>query len=315
MQTTSNSAAFIDAQVYSSFILELIHDGLLPTTFYRNVSDFGSGTTLNIKTVGTVTLQDLVEDQAIAYNPIDTGTVTLNITDFIGNGWYVTDVLRQDGSQIDSLMSQHATENTRAIQENFETSFLQVCNTAQTAAAANNINGFAHRIASAETNNIITLDHLKEMKLAFDKAGVPAGGRILIVDPVVEATLNGLLTQTATVNNDPMFQGLVTDGFAREHQFVRNIMGWDIMTSNRLDKGSFGDGTTTVTDGVANVFMSVLDDQHKAIMAAWRQMPIVEGERNKDFKRDEFVASARFGIGAQRLDTLGILITDASNFE
>jgi hypothetical protein len=315
MQTTSNSSAFIDAQVYSNFILELIHDGLLPTTFYRDVSDFGSGTTLNIKTVGTVTLQDLVEDQAIAYNPIDTGTVNLTITDFIGNGWYVTDVLRQDGSQIDVLMAQHATENTRAIQENFETKFLEVCNTAQTDAAANNINGFAHRIASAETNNIVTLDHLKEMKLAFDKAGVPAAGRVLLVDPVVEATLNGLLAQTATVNNDPMFQGLVQDGFARDHQFVRNIMGWNIMTSNRLDKGSFGDGTTTVSDGVANVFMNVLDDQHKPVMAAWRQQPMVEGERNKDKKRDEFVSSARFGIGAQRLDTLGILITSASAFE
>ena len=58
--------------------------------------------------------------------------------------------------------------------------------------------------------------------------------------------------------------------------------------------------------------MSVLDDNTKPIMAAWRQQPSVEGERNKDRGRDEFVARARWGIGAQRLDTLGIYITSAT---
>lgn len=77
--------------------------------------------------------------------------------------------------------------------------------------------------------------------------------------------------------------------------------------------GSFGDGTTTVTNGVANVFMSVADDNTKPIMGAWRRMPKVEGERNKDLRRDEFVTSSRWGLGAQRVDTLGILITSAVN--
>jgi hypothetical protein len=42
-------------------------------------------------------------------------------------------------------------------------------------------------------------------------------------------------------------------------------------------------------------------------------MPKVEGERNKDLRRDEFVTSARWGFGTQRVDTLGIYITSAVN--
>ena len=55
MQTTANTTAFIEAQQYSQFILANLHDGLLPDNWTRDVSDFGSGTTLNIKTVGVAT--------------------------------------------------------------------------------------------------------------------------------------------------------------------------------------------------------------------------------------------------------------------
>lgn len=48
MQLTSNTRAFIESEVYSRFILLNLHDGLLPETMYRNVSDFGSGDTLHI---------------------------------------------------------------------------------------------------------------------------------------------------------------------------------------------------------------------------------------------------------------------------
>ena len=57
-QNTGNSRAFIEAEQYSAFILRNLHDGMLPGAFYRNVTDFGSGTTLHIKTVGSVTIQD-----------------------------------------------------------------------------------------------------------------------------------------------------------------------------------------------------------------------------------------------------------------
>lgn len=308
-QNRANSTAFIEAEQYSAFILRNLEDGLLPGVMYRNVSDFGSGSTLRIKTVGTVTIQDGAEEVPFDYSPIESGEVTLTITDYVGDAWYVTDELREDGAQVEALMSARSQESTRAIQETFETRFLRRCNTSQTNANANLINGFAHRIASAAPSNVATLNHFIDMKLAFDKANVPMAGRVAIVDPVVAATLDKLISIGRDVT--PFGENILANGWAREHQFIMNLYGWNIITSNRLQTGSFSDGTTTVTNGVANVFMCVADDNTKPIMAAWRRMPKVEGERNKDLRRDEFVTSSRWGMGTQRVDTLGILITSA----
>jgi hypothetical protein len=208
-------------------------------------------------------------------------------------------------------MAARSQESTRAIQETFETRFLAKCNSSQTNANPNTINGFAHRIASAETNNVIALSHLISMKLAFDKANVPSGGRIAIVDPVVAATFDKTISFGRDVT--PFGQSILEGGFARDHNFVMNLYGWNIITSNRLPTGTFSDGTTSVTNGVANIFMCVADDNTKPVMSAWRRMPKVEGERNKDLRRDEYVTSARWGFGTQRVDTLGVVITSAVN--
>lgn len=312
MQLTTNTRAFIESEQYSKFILLNLHDGLLPESFYRNVSDFGSGETLHIKTIGTVTIQEAAEDTPLVYNPIESGEITMQITDYVGDAWYVTDDLREDGAQVDMLMSARAQESTRAFQENFETRFLAVCNAAQTDADPNEINGFAHRIASAETNNVFAIKHLNQMRLAFLKANVPESGNIFICDPVVEATLNNLVNITTDVT--PFAERIIKEGMTRGMRFVMNIFGWDIFANNRLPRGDFSDGTTAVTGAVANICMNVMDDQTKPVMMAWRRMPKSEGERNKDLARDEFVVRSRYGFGVQRLDSLGIIITSATNY-
>jgi hypothetical protein len=312
MQLTENTRAFIEAEQYSAFILMNLHDGLLPGSFYRNVSDFGSGDSLHIKTVGTVTIQEAAEDTPLVYNPIESGEVTLAITDYVGDAWYVTDDLREDGSQIDSLLAARAQESTRAFQENFETRFLEVCNEAQTDADPNEINGFAHRIASSEDDNVFAISQLNAMRLAFQKANVPDAGNIFICDPVVEATLNNLVNITTDVT--PFAERILKEGMTSGMRYIMNIFGWDIFANNRLPRGDYGDGTTTVTGGVANICMNVLDDQTKPIMMAWRRQPKSEGERNKDLARDEFVVRARYGFGVQRKDSLGVIITSATNY-
>jgi len=311
MQLTSNTQAFIEAEQYSAFILMNLHDGLLGSEFYRNVGDFANGSTLNIKTVGSVTIQEASENTPLVYNPIESGNITFAMTDYVGDAWYVTDDLREDGNQVDQLMTARSTESTRAIQENFETRFLQVAEAGQTNSNANLINGFAHRIASAETDDVFALSQLIRMRLAFDKANVPASGRVFIADPVVEATLNGLVNITHDVT--PFAESILRNGMSSGMRFAGQLYGFDIILNNRLPTGSFGDGTETVAVGVANICMSTLDDQTKPVMAAWRRMPKVEGERNKDLGRDEFVVRARFGLGVQRVDTLGVIITSSVN--
>lgn len=311
MQLTNNTRSFIESEQYSSFILTNLHDGLMPASWYRDVGDFGSGETLNIKTIGAATIQEVAEDTAINYSPIETGDVQLVISDYIGDAWHVSDKLRQDGAQVEALMAARSQESTRAIQEYFETRFFEVCNASQAASDANTIAGRDHRVASTATNGVMQLSDLVSLKLAFDKANVPYAGRVGAIDPVLAATLDNLTTITHDVTE--FGKNILENGFDRDHQFLCNLYGWNLITSNRLAKDVTNDGTTTIADNVANVFMSILDDNTKPMMAAWRQQPSVEGERNKDLARDEFVTRCRFGFGAQRLDTLAIYITSAVN--
>lgn len=324
---TANTTAFIESQQYSQFILDNLHDYLLPEGMYRDVTDFGSGTTLNIKTVGTVTLQDAAEDTPLNFTNIDTGNITLSITDYIGDAWKVTDDLREDGSQVDTLMAMRAMESTRALGENHEGRFLAVANGGQTAANLNLVNNRPHRFvaggAGAATRNVVLGDFVA-MKLAFDKANAPASGRIAIVDPIVEATLNTLISQTSVVNNTPQFQGVLNEGFARDHRFVRNIMGWDIYTSNFLPSltateainGAAYDlaNDTAEVGDKANIFMCVADDSCKPVMHAWRRAPQTEGWRDQEERADKYQVTSRFGFGVQRADTLGVLLTDEATY-
>lgn len=311
MNLTSNTRAFIESEQYSQFILMNLHDGLLGEAFYRNVSDFGSGETLHIKTIGSVTLQEAEEDTPLVYNPIETGEITFAITEYKGDAWYVTDDLREDGTDIDRLMAERAAESTRAIQETFESDFLKTAGQYYvTNTGPNLINGFAHAIVSPGTNRAFQLDGLIRLRLAFDKANVPSEGRVFIADPIVEATLNSLVTITHDVT--PFGQKILESGLARGQRFVMNLFGWNIITSNRLHVGNFNDGTTSITGGVANVAMCILDDQTKPIMGAWRRPPKSEGERNKDRARDEHVVRCRYGFGIQRLDTLAVYVTSTT---
>jgi hypothetical protein len=325
-QLKNNTSAFEHAQQYSQFILENLHDYLLPEGMWRDVSDFDTGSTLNIKTVGTVTLQDAAEDTPLVFNPIDTGTITLSITDYVGDAWGVSDDVKEDYSQIDTLMAMRAMESTRAIGENHESRFLSVAGTAQTNANVNLVNGRPHRWVAggaSATNRLMTMSDFIAMKLAFDKANAPMGGRIAIVDPIVEATINSL-TNIVNVSNNPMFEGMVTEGFARDHKFVRNIFGWDIYTSNflpvktateALNASSYGLANDTAEIGdVANVFMCIADDSCKPIMHAWRRMPVTEGWRDHDNRGEKFQVTSRFGLGAQRLDTLGVIFTTSLTY-
>ena len=224
-------------------------------------------------------------------------------------------------------MAMRAMESTRALGENHESRFLGTANAGQTAAGLNLVNGRPHRWVAggdaAATRNMVLADFVS-MKLAFDKANSPAGGRIAIVDPIVEASLNTLISSTSVINNTPQFQGVVNEGFAKDHRFVRNIMGWDVYTSNfvpsltateAINGSAYGLANDTGEIGdKANVFMCVADDSCKPVMHAWRRAPQTEGWRDNEERADKYQVTSRFGFGVQRADTLGVIITDDSTY-
>lgn len=319
---TANQAPLIKAQVFSEFLLEQINDGFLPDSISRDVTDFGDGESLTIPVLGETTIRDYAEDTAVQYDALDSGTVGLVISEYVSAASYVTRKLQQDGYKAAALEAAIPKEHLRLVRERWETDLLAVANQ-QTLADPNTVNGFDHRWVanSGTTLGVLTLDDIAYAKLVFDKAYIPDEGRVLIVDPIVEASLNKEIGGQAFINN-PQFEGIVNTGFAKSMRFVRNIYGFDIWCSNRLPRvaaetidGGPQAANTAITNAVVNIGMCILDDQHKPFMSAMRQNPITDGEYNKDFQRDEYVTTARWGHGLQRAETLLCILASETKFK
>ena len=86
-----NTDPAVRALVHSQLMLEVLQDGFLPDMLHRNVTDFGDGTSLQIPTIGEMTLFDLEENQPTPTSAVDTGTINLNISQHVGVAGYVTD--------------------------------------------------------------------------------------------------------------------------------------------------------------------------------------------------------------------------------
>lgn len=323
----ANTDPAVRAVVHSDLMMKQLEDGFLPEGLHRDVSDFGDGTLLQIPTIGQMPLHDLAEDEDTPLSPIDTGTINLSITEHKGTGGYVSDELKEDGYKAAAVEAEIVPQSLRAIKEAYETDLLSQIS-AQTASDPNLFNTVAHRIEAGGTNKVLDLEDIAYLKLGFDKVNAPDEGRILIVDPIVEITLNALVGAQAFTNN-PMFEGMVGEGFSKGRKFIRNIFGFDIWVSNRLatatvaetitytgilpPSGSGGTGEIAVGDKF-NLAMCVADDSVKPFMGAWRRMPRVEGDRNVGKRRDEFHVTARWGFGAQRLETVSSLITSDTDY-
>lgn len=318
--TTSNTSALRRAEVYSDMILDTIKDQFLPDGIHRDVTDFQDGDTLNITTFGDVVLRDLTEDEDTPVDALDSGTVTLTINEHVGSGLYLTDKAKEDSNKAAQFDAAFVPKQLRAIKEYFETKLLAAFPDSQTAANANAINGYAKRFVASGSNQTLSLDDIIYAKLSMDKTFMPDAGRILIVDGVVEATINGL-PNIVNVSNNPMWQGVVETGFGKNMRFLKNIFGFDIYISNRLEQISSEavdtsgitvpapSSSATVTTGVANVALCVSDDMTTPIMGAWRRQPRTEAYRNTRKRRDEFYTTCRFGFGTQRSQSGLVLLT------
>lgn len=319
--TTANQSPLIKAQVFSEFLLEHIADGFLPDGLHRDVSDFGDGDTLFIPVMGETVLRDYTEDSGVEMDAVDTGQISLTITEYVSAGSYITDKLKQDGYKAAVLEANIPKEHLRLIKERYESDLLAQANK-QTLSNPNLINGVAHRwvAGSGATAGVLTLEDIAYAKLSHDKANIPEEGRIAIIDPFTEMALNFQIGAQAFINN-PQFEGLVNTGFSKNRRFFRNIYGYDIWVSNRLPvvtetiTGGPHASAKSVTGGIVNQFLCVADDQHTPYMGAWRAMPSTEGFRNTTFKRDEYSTTARWGFGLQRPESLISVLTSASAYK
>ena len=321
--TTGNVSLLTRAEVWSRELKEILRDELMAQKYVRWLQEFPDGDTFKIPSIGQAYVDDYAEDEAVKYRPLDTGQFTFQINEYLSSGTYVTKKAEQDMFYMNELVSRFVPEQERAIMEHVEEAILGL-QAGQTAGNANLINGVAHRYAGSGAAsgtmvaNGITLADFARANLALNKANVSANNRVAIVDPSA-AYLIETLTNISNVSNNAMFEGIVSSGIATGMRFVRNIYGFDVYTSQRVatigtESVKIGDqsGSAISCAGFkANLFFSA-DASVVPFIGAWRQMPEVDTEYNKDFQRTEFVTTARYGVKLYRPENLVTILSNSA---
>lgn len=306
------NANLVRTELWSDNLKDILVDILQGTKYVNWMTNFPDGTTFTIPSIGQMPMREVSESDAVVYDVLDTGEFQFTINHYVEAATFITDKAKQDSYYADQLIAAFLPKMRRAIEENLETNVLALANS-QTAADPNSINNAAHRIAaSGNSNTTLTVSDFAKMKFALDKANA-SQMRVAIIDPSQEYYLN-TLTNLVNVINNPMFEGIITEGFVNSQtgmKFSKNIFGFDVYVSNYLPTptGATVDGSIAMpTTPKANIFMSFGGDE-TPFKGAWRQMLNVETERNKDLRRDEYVMNGRYGLKLYRPETLAVAVS------
>lgn len=305
--TTANNEHLIRSEIWSSQLKDILEDELMAVKYVDWLSEFPDGDTFTIPSIGQAQVDNYEEDTGVNYRAMDTGEFQFSITEYLSSATYITNKMKQDSYYMSKLVSSFVPKQERAILVRLETDVLGL-SASQTADDENTINGAPHRFVASGTNEVIATEDFAKARYALKKANVPDTNLVAIVDPSVEYALN-TLTNLTNVSNNPMWEGIVADGIATGMRFVKNVYGFDVYVSNYLaDANETIDGKTT-TAGKANMFFSASSDVLPFI-GAMRQAPSVDSEYNKDFQRDEYVTTARYGIKLYRPENLVCVLSD-----
>jgi len=304
----------VRTELWSSELKDILQEQLMGTKYVRMLNGFPDGNQFTIPSIGELPMREVAENTPVTYDAMDTGEFTFSIDRYVEAATFITDKAKQDSFYAQQLIGMFPSKMRRALDENLESSVFSLANT-QTVNDANTINGAAHRfVASGSSNTVLSLDDFSKAKYALDKA--QAGGtRVAIIDASQEYVFNNLVGAQAFVNN-PQFGGIVNGGFVNEvtgMRFIRSIFGFDVYVSNFLatPTDTAVGGVNVPASPVTNIFMSVGGDL-TPFVGAYRQMPRVEYERNKDLRRDEYVMNARFGLKLYRPECLVSVISKST---
>ena len=310
--TTNNSDHLIRSEIWSSQLKEILEDDLQAMGYVNWMSEFPDGNTFTIPSIGQATVRDYSENDPIVYDAMDTGEFQFTITEYLSSATYITNKNKQDMFYMNQLVSSFVPKQRRAIEEQVESTIFGL-QSQQTAADRNLINSAPHRIVANEggADDLMQVSDFAKAMYSLKKANVPQENMIAIVDPSVEYTLN-TLTNLTNVSNNAQWEGIIGTGMGTGMRFIKNIYGFDVYTSNYLaDIASETVNSDAVTNAKANLFFSAASDVLPFI-GAWRQMPNVDSEYNKDKQRDEYVTTARYGAKLYRPENLVTILSDPS---
>lgn len=312
MHTTAQLDALIRSELWSANLKEALQDELQAVKYVDWMSGFPDGTTFTIPSIGDLPVRNYAEDTPVVYDSMDTGEFQFTITEYVSSATYITQKARQDAYYAAKLEASFVPKQLRAIMEKLETDIMALgaggASGGQTASDTNSINGAAHRFVGTGTSEAMAIADFARALHSLKKANVPDRNLIAIVDPSVEYTLN-TLTNLVNVSNNPRWEGIITSGIASGMRFVKNVYGFDVYTSNYLADANETIGGLTTAAGKANLFFSA-SPEVLPFVGAWRQMPKVDGEFNKDFQREEYVTTCRYGLKVYRPENLVVVLTD-----
>ncbi len=312
--STMVNTHLVRAELWSDQLKDVLKDVLMGQQFVNWMTNFPDGTTFTIPSIGELPVRNVNENDPVVYDAMDTGEFQFTIDRYIEAATYITDKAKQDSYYADQLIAAFIPKMKRAIEENLETNIFAL-QSAQTANDLNAINGGNHRfVAAGDTNTTLALTDFAKAKFALDKANATQR-RIAVIDPSQEYVLN-TISNLVQVSNNPMFEGIVTEGFVNSTtgmRFSKNVYGFDVYVSNYLavPADTTINSISVPASPVANLFMSVGADE-TPFKGAWRQMPNVEFERNKDLRRDEYVMNSRYGLKLYRPECLVTIISKST---
>jgi len=309
-----NDTHLIRSNLWSRQLKDIFEAELMGTKYVRFLTDFPDGDTINIPSIGQAEVNDYVEGQPVKYTAMDTGNFQFSINQYKESSTFIYDKYKQDMFYMNELVSSFIPKQSRAIQASMETRMFMEPTPAgtagQTTANTNTINGAEHRWVGSGTNEVIALTDFKKAWYALRKAFVPMTNLVAIVDPSVEYELS-TLTNLVNVSNNPRWEGIITSGLVSGMKFIVNIYGFDVYVSDFLHTNTASEviGGVTAAAGVNNLFFSAASDA-LPIIGHIRQAPKVDSEYNKDYQREEYVTTARYGFKLYRPENMVIVVTD-----
>lgn len=318
MATTQTNQHLIRSNLWSNELKTNLEGELFAQKYVKMITDFPDGDTLNIPSIGQGTANDYVENEAVEYTNLDEGNFTFTIDKYKSSAMYITKKHRQDAYYAAQLEAAFVPAQARAIGAAIEANVLAVGPNGQTAANPNVINGGDHRLAGSGTSAAIALADFAKANYALNVANVPIQGRVAIVHPSVEFTLNQLVTVTNATSN-MKWANITTDGMMSSLTSLNmNIHGFDVYVSQYLKENSAsesitdsGSNTVAVSNGVNNLFFSTAPDA-MPLIGAMRQMPEVDSFYNHNRQREEYVTTCRFGHKLYRPEGLVTVVTNKS---
>lgn len=313
----ANTPNLIRSQVWSNQIKQLLLDDLIAMQHVRMISDFPDGFTLNIPSIGEAETADFTEGQAIKYNSMDTGNFQFQFDNYKYSANAISEKFKRDSYYSADVIAAFVPRQHRALMEAVETNILAKGNAGQTSGSTNIINTADHRFVATGPGSGITFPDLARARYALTKANVPLNNLCGIVDPSVAYSFETQANVVNLLTPAVRWQSLPTDGLVTGFKFRFQIFGFDLYESNYLpsiasESITSGGVAGSVTNGVANYFFSATPGDTLPWVGAFRQMPTVYSEFNKDLQQEEYLTIAEWGFKLYRPENFVTILTNIS---